>query len=382
MRALMLVAAMAPLTVTAQEEGFVSLSGDPTLSAWRQPADGAWECNDGVIKKIKGGTLFSEQMYEDFCLRLEYRIEEGGNSGLFLRAPLSGRHSALGMEMQILGDHGKPPSVGSSGALYAAKAPDVAATNPDGEWNEAEVEFRGAHLKATLNGQVIHDFDLDDPAVNEKLREGIKLSQRCVRGYIALQDHGHPVEFRNVRIREYPEEGLEALLGESLEGWTPSVEGAFALADGVLTCTAPEGETAGLTSAKTLGDHELRLEYRVSGGAEAYWLPRTDDDPKHRPMQVVLADDKDRAPGWNASGALAGQASTMVRASRPVGQWNDLRIVFRGWTVKVYLNGMRVLDVPSANYFGKYMYTPLRGRPQIVIRKGAVEVRNVRVKAF
>ena len=133
MRALMLVAAMAPLTVTAQEEGFVSLSGDPTLSAWRQPADGAWECNDGVIKKIKGGTLFSEQMYEDFCLRLEYRIEEGGNSGLFLRAPLSGRHSALGMEMQILGDHGKPPSVGSSGALYAAKAPDVAATNPDGE---------------------------------------------------------------------------------------------------------------------------------------------------------------------------------------------------------------------------------------------------------
>jgi len=382
MRILMLVAAMVPPTVAAQDEDFVSLSDDPALSAWRQPKDGAWECKDGIIKKIKGGTLFSEQMYEDFCLRLEYRIQKGGNSGLFLRAPLSGRQSALGMEMQILGDHGKPPSAGSSGALYSAKAPDVSATNPDGEWNEVEVEFRGTQLKVTLNGQVIHDFDLDDPAVNENLREGIKLSQRCPRGYIALQDHGHPVEFRNVRIKEYPEEAFEALLGESLEGWTPSAEGAFALAAGVLTCTAPEGETAALQCGKTVGDHELRLQYRVSEDAEGHWLPRTDDNPKHQPMEVVLADDKDRAPGWNASGALAGQASTMVRASRPVGQWNDLRMVFRGWTVQVYLNGMRVLDVPSANYFGKYMYTPLRGRPQIVIREGTVEVRDVRVKTF
>jgi len=377
----LLLAALLAQPITAQEDGFVSLSDDPALSAWRQPKDGAWQCENGVISKVKGGTLFSEAMYEDFALRFEYKIPAGGNSGVFLRAPLSGRHSALGMELQIMGDHGKPPGKGSSGALYDAKAPDVAATNPDGEWNEVDVDFRGMHLKVTLNGQVTHDCDLDDPAINEGEREGKKLSQRSTRGYIGLQDHGHPVEFRNVRIQVLPEEGFDPLFDGTLEGWTPLSDGSFAVQDGVLTCTAAEdGEPAFIKHERKLADHELRLEYRVGEGAEAYWLPRANDNPKNRPMEIVMADDDGRAPGLTASGALAGQAATMMRASRGVGDWNDLRVIFEGWSVKVFLNGMPVLNLPTANYFGKYMYTPLNGVPMVSIRKGTVEVRNVRVK--
>jgi len=364
----------------AVEPGFTSLCADAELSAWRLPKPGAWECTDGVIRRVTGGTLFTRHIYEDFTLRLDFKIGKGGNSGVFVRAPLSGRHSALGMEVQIAGDFGKPPSSQSTGALYAAKASAVAANNADGEWNALEVALLGRHMKVTLNEQVIHDFDLDDPAVNEGLAPGIRLSDRCPRGFIGLQDHGSPVEFRNVRIREEPEAGFEPLFDGTLNGWTADREGAFGAQDGILVCSAPADGPATLKHSRTLADCEIRLEYRVEPGAQALLLPRTAANPRNAPLEIVMGDDTGKAPGREASGALLGQASTMMPASLPAGEWNDLRVILRGWTVRVYLNSMPVLNVPSANLWGKYMYTPLKGVPAIAARKGKVEVRDLRVR--
>ncbi|MBM3501911.1 MAG: DUF1080 domain-containing protein [Armatimonadetes bacterium] len=352
------------------EEGFVPLSADAELSAWRLPKPGAWECSDGVIRRVAGGTLFTRRIYEDFTLRLDYKIGKGGNSGVFVRAPLSGRHSALGMELQIMGDHGKPPSRESTGSLYAAKAPAVAASSGDGEWNALEVALLGRHMKVILNDQALHDFDLDDPAVNEGLVPGIRLSDRCPRGFIGLQDHGAPVEFRNVRIREEPEEGFASI---------PLGPGPAEGGNDAESLVVEEGMPI-LRSTEALGDYEVRLEYRVEVGAQAVWLARLDNDPKHPPLEIVMGDDTGRAPGREASGALLGAASTMMPASLPVGEWNDLRAVFRGWTVRVYLNEMPVLNVPSANLWGKYMYTPLRGTPALAARQGKLELRRVRAR--
>ena len=364
------------------EEGFVSLSADAELSAWRLPRPGAWECSDGVIRRVTGGTLFTRHIYEDFTLRLDYKIGKGGNSGVFVRAPLSGRHSALGMEVQVMGDYGTRPSNQSTGSLYAAKAPAAAANNPDDEWNALEVVLAGRHMKVTLNDQVIHDFDLDDPDVNQGLVPGIKLSDRCPRGFIGLQDHGAPVEFRNVRIREEPEEGFIPTPLSPLPPEGGNGAEAFTLTDGVLMVMAPAEGTAILKGTEVLGDYELRLEYRVEPGAQALWLAHMDNDPKHQPLEIVMGDDSGKAPGREASGALLGLASTMVPASLPTGEWNDLRAVFQGWTVRVYLNEMPVLNVPSANFWGKYQYTPLKGVPGIAARKGKVDVRSVRVRAL
>jgi hypothetical protein len=60
-------------------------------------------------------------------------------------------------------------------------------------WNSLEIVLNGSHMKATLNGQVIHDFDMD--TVEE-------LKYRLKDGFIGLQDHDHFVAFRNVRIKE------------------------------------------------------------------------------------------------------------------------------------------------------------------------------------
>jgi hypothetical protein len=282
--------------------------------------------------------------------------------------------------MQIRGDYGSKPSNGTTGGLYDAKAPEVAANRPNEEWNELEVALHARHMRAVLNEQVIHDFDLDDPEVNAPLPYGHRLSERCTRGYIGLQDHGTPVEFRNVRIKEEPEEGSQPLFDGTLTGWTPSDNSAFTVEDGVLVCTAPAEGEASLSRETPLGDYELRLEYRVDKGAEAGWLARTTDDPRGNPVEVVIADDSGRAPGVRASGALAGQASTMMRGSLPVGQWNDLRVMFRGWQVHVYLNSMPVLSTHNTNFWGQYRRSPLKGAPGIVVRKGKVEIRRVRVR--
>ncbi|MGQ9731996.1 MAG: 3-keto-disaccharide hydrolase [Candidatus Zipacnadales bacterium] len=363
------------------EEGFVLLSNDAELSAWRLPQAEGWVWEEGVIRRQKGGTLFSRAIYEDFVLRLEYRIAKGHNSGLFLHAPLSGRHSAIGMELQIMGDYGRTePNTTSTGALYDAKAPRVCANKPDGEWNVLEVQLSGRHMKVTLNEQVIHDFDLDDPQINEGQAYGQRLTDRRPRGFIGVQDHGNPVEFRNIWIKVEPERGFEPLLTDTLEGWTADNASAFALQGGVLTCWTPEGETAKLTYTRPLKDYEVRLEYRVEPGAEAYWLPRTSTNERNAPVEVVIGDDTNRAPSVNATGALAGQASTLMRGSLPPGQWNDLRMVFHGWSVEINLNEMPILSVPNVNYFSRYRYAPLNGSPALVVRKGKLELRNVRVR--
>lgn len=366
----------------SQEEGFVSLSDSPDLAGWRKTP--GWTCRDGIIRGDgRGGSLFSEAMYEDFTLRLEFRIPKGGNSGIYLRAPITGRQSALGMELQVVGDWGRAPHRGGCGAIYDARAPDVYAANPPGEWNSVEISLLGRHLRAVMNGRVIHDISLDAPEVNASLPEGRKLRQRAHRGYIGLQTHGSAVEYRNVRVKAEPEAGFKALFANGLAGWSGGDAGGFSVAEGVLTCVAPEGGAALLTSDAVWSDYDLRLEYRVERGARAGICLRTDQRARDRytPVEVLLADDSGRPPGLECAGALIGAAGVVRRCSRPAGQWNDLEILCRGRLVTVYLNGVRVVDA-NTDLWGQYIRAPLKGRLQLHAIAGRVQLRDVRLRSI
>jgi hypothetical protein len=148
---------------------------------------------DFEFKEQGGKAILTRNRYDNFILRLDYKIAEGGNSGVFLRAPRAARQSKIGMEFQIHGDVGAPVGDDMTGAIYLVVPPTVNATNPPMTWNSLEIELNGSHMKATLNGQVVHDFDMD--TVEE-------LKYRLKDGFIGLQDHNHFVAFRNVRIKE------------------------------------------------------------------------------------------------------------------------------------------------------------------------------------
>lgn len=185
------------LSEAERNEGFVALSNGKDFDGWWYPfdfnsfivnADGDFE-----MSKAGGKAILTRNRYANFTLRLDYKIAEGGNSGVFLRAPRAARQSKIGMEFQIHGDPGAPISDDMTGAIYLVVPPLVNASNPAMTWNSLEVTLIGSHIKAILNGQVVQDLDMDTVEV---------LKYRLKDGFIGLQDHDHYVAFRNVRIKE------------------------------------------------------------------------------------------------------------------------------------------------------------------------------------
>lgn len=186
-----------PKQAPKDEEGFVPLFNGKDLSGWHVMGTQSWEVKDGVLicHGKGGGWLRTEREYENFILRLEYRISKGGNSGIFIRTSLKGRQSQTGMEVQILDSYGRKPTTTTAGAIYGVVAPTKEASKPAGEWNEVEITCDGSRVTVILNGEKIIDVNMDEhPQLKERLR----------KGYIGLQNHGSYVEFRNIRIKELP----------------------------------------------------------------------------------------------------------------------------------------------------------------------------------
>ncbi len=186
-------------TLSEQEraEGFISLFDGKTLNGWwilGKNRDG-FVVEDGTIKwkSVGAQALLTRDRYDNFVLRLEWKIGPKGNSGIYLRAPRINRQSKIGMEFQLQGDAGEPITNQTTGAIYVVAPPLVNAGKPAGEWNTLESTCYGPQLKAVLNGQTVQDLNLDQ---NDELR------YRLRKGFIGLQDHGMPVSFRSIRIKK------------------------------------------------------------------------------------------------------------------------------------------------------------------------------------
>jgi len=186
-------------SVLSEEEradGWVSLFDGKSLDGWTLTGSnkGGYAVRDGAIQWIErgGGYVRTRDRYDNFVLRLEWRIAEGGNSGISLRVPRAARFSKIGIEFQLRGDYGAAPHKGGTGAIYDVVAPRVNASRPAGEWNELEITLDGPKLDAVLNGEVVLDLNLDE---NEELRHRLR------RGFITFQDHGHEMAFRKIRIK-------------------------------------------------------------------------------------------------------------------------------------------------------------------------------------
>ena len=186
------------------EEGWVELFNGENLSGWTIMGSNkeAFSAKDAIIEcSGKGGYwLRSNNEYEDFLLDLEFKISEGGNSGIFIRAAESGNPAFSGMEIQILDDHGRNPSTHSTGCIYAAVAPSKNMCKPAGEWNHIFIGCLERNVFIVMNGEGIVDINLDD--YDKPLEGHSALKERLTKGFIGLQDHGSPVSFRSIRIKE------------------------------------------------------------------------------------------------------------------------------------------------------------------------------------
>ena len=173
---------------------------------------GAWAFNaEGVLAPTRAagapanGDLWTKENYGDFAVSLEFRTAEKSNSGVFLRSSDIVNWLQNSIEIQILqGDEDAP--VHLVGSVFDVAAPARQVSIKPGVWYRYVIIAHGNQLFVVLNGEEVNKVNLDQWKVAGRNPDGTankftKAYKDMARsGRIGLQDHGTPIEFRNLFV--------------------------------------------------------------------------------------------------------------------------------------------------------------------------------------
>ena len=185
---------------------FDGTSAEPWWRGYKKDkmSDG-WKVEDGALVCHGGGDIVTMEKFENFELSIEWKISEGGNSGIMFRVQeTDGPPYATGPEAQIQDNvKGKDPQ--KAGWLYQFYQTDKDATKPVGEWNVFKLICNRNKCEHWMNGVKYFEYEIGSKDWNEKLAKS-KFAKMpgfatTAKGYICLQDHGDVVSFRNIKIR-------------------------------------------------------------------------------------------------------------------------------------------------------------------------------------
>jgi hypothetical protein len=171
----------------------------------------SWEIADGTLKTIPGHgvDLISDQVYKNFELELEWKVPEGGNSGIFYFATEEGDYIwQSAPEMQVLDDEKHTDgenTLTSAGALYAMIAPSTNVVKPVGSFNQVRIKVKDNQVEHWLNGTKIVEYvygsDMMWDLVAKSKFSTMPQFAKASEGHIGLQgDHG-VIWYKNIRIR-------------------------------------------------------------------------------------------------------------------------------------------------------------------------------------
>jgi hypothetical protein len=216
--------ALLPTGVPAGEEGFVPIFNGRNLDGWQGIGGdtSSYYAQDGqlICKETGKVHIFTVKEYANFVLRLDIKMDPGGNNGIGIRTRVSKQPHIEGSEIQVLDDPfyargiprpGKDPAewvplknYQHHGSIYGVVPAKPGHLKPAGQWNQQEIVCDGRRVKVTLNGVVIVDADLDQvKPIDGLAHPGLFYTQ----GHIGLHAHGNfgaKVYFRNLRIKELP----------------------------------------------------------------------------------------------------------------------------------------------------------------------------------
>ena len=168
-------------------------------------------------ESANGGDIITTRTYKNFILKVDFKITEGANSGIkyFVDPTLNkGTGSAIGCEFQILDDLRHPDAkLGVKGnrklgSLYdLIPAPEKKPFDIK-NFNQAMIVVKGNHVEHWLNGVKLLEYERNNAEWNalvaySKYKDWPNFGNHS-EGYILLQDHGHEVWFKNIKIKELP----------------------------------------------------------------------------------------------------------------------------------------------------------------------------------
>ena len=215
-------------TMKADSAGWTPLFDGKTLNGWRaynkpgaatkktDTSGTLWKVENGMLTvppsgagDTRGGQdIISTGTFREFDLRWEWKIAEGGNSGVKYFV-LEDQPAAIGHEYQLIDDERHADAkIGphrQTAALYDVFPAHDRPMKPAGQWNSSEVIVKGNHVTHILNGKTVLEYDLGSPelkaAIAKSKFKDIARFGKPQKGHILIQDHGDQVWYRNVRIK-------------------------------------------------------------------------------------------------------------------------------------------------------------------------------------
>ena len=204
------------VSASATSGGWRPLFTGNSLDGWRgfksETVPEGWTVTNGVLSKTAGvHDLVSKEQYGDFELEWEWKIEKGGNAGVFYRVTEEyDRPYWSAVEYQLLDDANAPDGrsrLTSAGAVYAVYPAPEGIVKPAGEWNSSRVVARGTKVEHWLNGTKMGEYDTESADFQTRV-QGSKFKPypnyaKARRGHVGIQgDHRGELTIRNMRIRE------------------------------------------------------------------------------------------------------------------------------------------------------------------------------------
>ena len=217
------------LSAKEKKNGWVLLFNGKDFKGWRQcngttmPVN--WVIEDNAMKVFTaegkkpgqgsdGDILFSDKKFKNFELSVDWKTSKMGNSGIFyyVREVPGKPIYYASPEVQVLDNVDATDNKIAShlaGSLYDMIAADPKTVKPAGEWNTIVISVKDGKVTHTQNGVKVLEYELWTPlwdalVANSKFKTFPGFTEGIAKeGYIGLQDHGYPIWFRNIKIREF-----------------------------------------------------------------------------------------------------------------------------------------------------------------------------------
>ncbi len=362
-------------TLSPQEEaeGWMLLFDGVSTDGWRGynmdhfPEEG-WDIQDGNLvvfasdgsEEGLGGDIVTEAMFDDFELVFDFVVSPVGNSGVFYRVREMPEKAMWEMapEFQVLDDTAYI-EMGTmdmhkhlTGDNYDLHASRVTASRPIGEWNTARIVVDGDRVEHWLNGELTVEYELYSQEW-EELVAGSKFDPaiyaRAPQGHIGIQDHGHEIRYRNIKIRPLNQERVSLFNGQDLDGWTVHGTERWYVEEGELVCeSGPEAQYGYLATVAEYDDFELTLEFKqeADGNSGVFFRSHLDGTTVSG-WQAEVA-----PPGLWSGGIYESYGRGWLIQPPPekddalrMGEWNRMRIRVVGPTVITWVNGVKMVEL-------------------------------------
>lgn len=329
-----------------------------------------WKAEDGaLVFDGKGHSLCTGKDYGDFEMLVDWKIEEGGDSGIYLR----------GSPQVQIWDTARVSSgaqVGSGGLYNNQKNPSKplqVADKPVGQWNTFRIKMHGERVAVRLNEVLVVDN-----VVMENYWERDK--PIYPNGQIELQSHGSKLYFRNIFIREiknelteqekaegfklmfeWDEEKAKEKVADNLPDWQGNKEG-YVVKEGMII-VEPKLGGGNLYTAKEYGDFIMRFEFKLTPGANNGLGIRAplSGDPAYVGMELQILDNTSpqyaTLQPYQYHGSIYGVVPAdpskrgCLKAGTPwdsddwtCGGWNCEEVIAKGKKIMVKLNGETIVD--------------------------------------